>query len=493
MKRQEQLKIATGSKVYDILIIGGGATGLGAALEASLQGYSVLLLEQYDFAKGTSSKATKLVHGGVRYLAQGDISLVREALKERGLLLKNAPDFAEVLDFIIPTKNLFQQLFYFIGLKVYDLLSGSYSLGTTQWVNQKYLQEKLPHIALKNTRGVLYYDGQFNDAKLAVALAQHTQKNGGITLNYIQVQKFITEDQRTIGVEALDTLSGNKYRFKAKHILNATGVLADDLLEKNNLNTPIKIAASKGSHLVVPLSFLEGTTGLMVPKTDDGRVLFAIPWQGKAIIGTTDELVDTKPIEPIVSPKELDFMVKHFNQYSTKKLEKKDILAVFSGLRPLVKPTGATSTKNMSRSHAIIHGPKGLTSIIGGKWTTYRKMGEQVIAAIAKKEQWPRRISTTKNYTISLESSSNDEKALLHPSFGYTKEQVRYAVEHEFAQKIEDVLARRTRLLFLDAKIALALAPLVADIMMPLLGKDKQWKDQELADFSNLAQKYLPK
>lgn len=521
MTRAQILDQITHTKSFDIIIIGGGASGLGSALEASLRGYSVCLIEQYDFAKGTSSKATKLVHGGVRYLAQGNYSLVREALRERGFLLKNAPHLCHKLELIIPAKTRRAQWFYYIGLKLYDFLSGSLSLGSTRWLSKAETLERLPALNPQNVyAGISFYDGQFNDARLAIELAQHAQKNGACLLNYAKLSRLEFEHAEISGIEFEDVLTGQKHHLKAKSVINATGVYVDDILktiDPTQKAPDVRVVASKGTHIVIDSSFFKGTRGLMIPKTEDGRVLFAIPWLGNVILGTTDEAVPHKDIEPKATEQDIEFIVHHFNKYVSKPIQKRDILSVYAGLRPLVSQGNDQQSKELNRNHVIFSGPRGLVTMTGGKWTTYRQMGEDAVNQVEKDKLWSHRASKTKHYSFinkakitpghltsqnyieygensvlinDLVLSDVSLKEQIHPDYTITKAQVVFAVKYEWAQTLEDVLARRTRLLFLDAKAALEAAPVVAKLIAQELERDSVWIDQELARFSDLVNRY---
>ncbi len=366
-------------KEWDIIIVGGGATGLGTALDSASRGYQTLLLEQADFAKGTSSRSTKLVHGGVRYLAQGNIGLVREALYERGLLLKNAPHLVKNVSFIIPNYHWWEGTFYTIGLGIYDLLAGKLSFGRTKHISKKKVVNKLPGINPKGLYGgVVYHDGQFDDSRLAINLAQTCLEHGATVLNYFKVTGLLKSDQQKIsGVTAVDVETGEKYQLKAKVVINATGVFVDELLQMDKPGKRPLVRPSQGVHLVFDQSFMPSHDALMIPKTDDGRVLFAVPWHDKLVVGTTDTPIDSHSLEPIALEQEIDFILNTATKYFTKAPGRKDVLSIFAGLRPLAAPQDDSSkTKEISRSHKLIVSESGLITITGGKWTTYRRMGE---------------------------------------------------------------------------------------------------------------------
>lgn len=381
--RDELLKpLDDPGKEWDIIVVGGGATGLGTALDAASRGYQTLLLEQADFAKGTSSRSTKLVHGGVRYLAQGNIRLVREALHERGLLLKNAPHLVKNLPFIIPVYSWLNGMIYSMGLRMYDLLSGKQSFGKTRHISKKETLDRLPGIRPKHLRGgIVYHDGQFDDARLAVNLAQTCLEQGATVLNYFRVKGLIKNKEKKIsGVKATDQETGKKYQLKAKVVINATGVFVDDLLQMDEPGKKPIVRPSQGVHVVLDRSFMPSGDALMIPKTDDGRVLFMVPWHDKLVIGTTDTPLDEHRLEPVALYSEVNFILNTAAEYLVKAPKRKDVLSVFAGLRPLAAPAHESSaTKEISRSHKIIEPGSGLITVTGGKWTTYRKMAEDVV------------------------------------------------------------------------------------------------------------------
>ncbi|GEP96216.1 glycerol-3-phosphate dehydrogenase/oxidase [Chitinophaga cymbidii] len=504
MNRSEQLGILEKQQEWDVIVIGGGATGLGAALEATTRGYRTLLLEQSDFAKSTSSKATKLLHGGVRYLAQGDVALVREASIERGLLLRNARHLSRNLSFIIPAYSWWEGIYYTIGLKLYDWMAGKLSLGRSVHISKRKTLEKLPGLkADKLSAGILYHDGQFDDARLAVNLMQTIFEKGGVALNYMKVVAL-----QQSGVVAEDVETGQQYTLKAKGIINATGVFVDDILEMDNPDIKRSIVASQGVHLVLDRSFLPGENALMIPKTSDGRVLFAVPWHNKVVVGTTDNPVKEISLDPVAMEKEISFILTTAQQYLAHPPSRKDVKSVWAGLRPLAKPEKSEKTKEISRNHKIMVSPSGLVTILGGKWTTYRKMGEDVVDKLEQVKHWPHKTSVTRDLPIHGSAVKIDQEdplyyygadadavkqlghEVLSESLGIIDAQPRWAVRTEMAHTVEDVLARRTRALFLDAEEAVRIAPKVAAIMAAELGKDKSWEEQQVRSFRELAQTY---
>jgi glycerol-3-phosphate dehydrogenase len=520
MNRNEILQQLESVDEWDIIIIGGGATGLGAVLDGASRGYKVLLLEQFDFAKGTSSRSTKLIHGGVRYLEQGNIKLVFEALRERGRLLKNAPHITSSVAFILPVYSYWQKFYYGFGLMLYDLLSGKLSLGQTKLLSKKKVIESIPSIQSKKLKGgILYHDGQFDDSRLAIDIASTAAQHGASVLNYFKVIGFEKKrvpknQQKIIAVKATDQLTNKEYSLKCKVVINATGVFTDEVMQMDEHEKHNIVSPSQGIHLVIDKKFFEGENALIIPKTSDGRVLFAVPWHHKVVVGTTDTPMKKISIEPIALEEEIQFIISHFNRYCKTIIERKDVKAVYAGLRPLVKINRGGNTSLLSRDHTIIVSKSGLVNTTGGKWTTYRKMAQDAIdnavfvSKLAKRNcvtstlpigDWNLPIDkndywhTYGNNKIEIQSLMNENnswKEKIHSSFEYTKAEVIWFVRKEMANCVEDVLARRTRMLFLDANAAIESAPLVAEMMMNELSKDENWKQQQIELFMELAKKY---
>ena len=504
---------------WDLIVIGGGATGLGVALDGLSRGYKTLLLEQADFAKGTSSRSTKLVHGGVRYLAQGDVGLVREALHERGLLLQNAPHLCHNQAFIIPNYTWWGGPFYTIGLKLYDLLAGRRSLGASEHLSRAETLRQLPNLRPRGLRGgVRYHDGQFDDARLAVNLAQTCIEHGGTALNYCGVLGLLKDAHgRVAGVRATDHETGRAYELRAKAVVNATGIFVDDVRRLDEPGVRPLVQPSQGVHVVLDRSFLPGDAALMIPSTDDGRVLFAVPWLGRIVLGTTDTPVPAASLEPRAQEAEIDFLLRTAAHYLTRAPTRADVRSVFVGLRPLAASTnGATATKEISRRHKILVSASGLVTITGGKWTTYRRMGQDAIDQVIAAGQLPPAASQTAHLPIHgaeataaaphdpLAHYGRDRPALrqlimdvpalglkLDAAFEYLRAEVVWAARHELARTVEDVLARRVRVLFLDAAAAMRVAPVVAALLAQELGFDADWQARQVATFDELARGYL--
>ncbi|RPI25605.1 MAG: glycerol-3-phosphate dehydrogenase/oxidase [Acidobacteria bacterium] len=494
MKRDDSIQQIKERRDWDLLVIGGGASGLGVALEAVSRGYRTLLVEQHDFSKGTSSRSTKLIHGGVRYLRQGNFTLVRDALRERGYLLRNAPHLVHDLALVVPVYRWRDLGFYGSGLKLYDLLAGRLRLGWSQLLGRDEVIRRLPTIKVRGLKGgILYHDGQFDDARLAIDLAKSIAARSGVVTNYVQAVSLLKNGAKTAGAVVRDMLSGEKYEASARITINATGAFADHVRRLDDENAPPLVAASQGTHIVLDASFLPTRTALMVPKTEDGRVLFAIPWYNRVIVGTTDVAIKEASLEPVPLAEEVDFLLRHSALYLTRAPTTKDILSVFSGIRPLVSAKkGPTSA--LSRDHQVLISESGLVSLVGGKWTTYRKMGEDAVEAAMKTGRLEPR-SGTDTRALRINGSALGQPALtdsLHPALPVSREQVITGVQEEMACTIEDVLARRTRALFLDARAALEMAPAVAKIMAEELGRDEAWQREQVESFRSLAKNYLP-
>lgn len=517
-KRNEILKmLGSESRPWDVLVIGGGATGLGAAVEAASRGYRTLLVERSDFAKETSSRSTKLVHGGVRYLEQMNLTLVLDALRERGHMLRNAPHLVHDLSFVVPAYSYFSLPYYGLGLKVYERLSGKLSFGRSELLSRKTALEKLPGVKSKGLcGGILYHDGQFDDARYAVTLMRTLEDLGGVAINYVEATGLIEHGGKVIGIRARDQESGAAYEIQAKAVINACGVHVEQTLAFDGRPPGSLLVISQGSHFVLPRSFLPGNTALMIPKTADGRVLFAIPWLGALIVGTTDVPIDSSSPEPRALPEEKAFLCEHIGRYMGHAPRPEEILSVWSGLRPLVRKGHAKSSK-LSRDHTILVSPTGLITVTGGKWTTYRRMGQDTIDRAIEVAALPKSPSRTLELKLhgwtpepgaanspweceygsdlpalrALSSQDAGLDCLLHPRLPFRLREVVWAVRYEMARTVEDVLARRTRALFLDARAAIEAAPAVANLLARELGRSDDWKANDLKNFLETAKGYL--
>ncbi len=520
MNRAEMFnRVKMREKKWDFIIIGGGATGVGCAVDAASRGFDVLLLEQNDFGKGTSSRSTKLVHGGVRYLAQGNVSLVFEALKERGILFQNAPHLVKKQAFIVPCYSFWQKFFYGTGLKIYNLLAGKYNFGKSKIISKKKTTEQLPNINQKNLRGgVLYFDGQFDDTRLLINLVSTAAEQKATVLNYARVFALTKNAENKVdGVNFQDAETGAVYETKAEVVINATGAFCDEIRRFSDEKTKKLIAPSQGIHLVFDKKFMPNSNALMIPKTSDGRVLFAIPWHGKTLVGTTDTPIEKTELEPKAFEKEIEFILKTAGEYLKISPTRADILSVFSGIRPLVKNSNAKNTAKLSRDHTIEIDESNLLTITGGKWTTYRRMAEDAVNQALKIANLPMKISPTKDLKIHgfCQSSEqfgdlaiygadaeNIQKLIeenphlvkkLHENLPYCLAEIVWATRFEMAQTVEDVLARRLRILFLDAKAAVEIAPKVAEIMARELNKDETWIAGQITELKETAKNYIVK
>ena len=489
---------------------------MGCAIDAASRGYHTLLVEQGDFAQGTSSRSTKLIHGGVRYLQQGNFPLVLEALKERGLLLRNAPHLVSNLPFIVPTYGWWEGPFYGIGLKLYDVLAGKHGFGSSKMLSKEDALQHIPTVETKGLRGgVIYHDGQFDDARLVINMAETAVEQGATVINYMCVNSLIKDRDHIRGVVAQDLETGDEYELRGRVVINATGVFADSIRTMDTPKSQAMIKPSQGSHIVLDKSFLPGDSAIMVPHTADGRVLFAIPWHNRVIVGTTDTPVDDTALEPTPLPEEIDFLLAHAARYLTKDPTPDDVLSVFAGLRPLVSLGGEENTAAISREHTVQISRSGLVTITGGKWTTYRKMAVDTVDHAAVLAQLDKRPAVTKDLHIhgfhknpgefgmfaiygsdapALQDLIREDKAYtepLHPGMPTLAGEVIWAVRHEMARTVEDFLSRRTRALVLDAKVSMEMAPTVAALMARELGKDETWKDEQISLYKELAQGYL--
>lgn len=504
MNRTEMLgRVREREKVWDFVVIGGGATGVGCAVDAASRGFSVLLLEQNDFGKGTSSRSTKLVHGGVRYLAQGNLSLVREALKERAILLKNAPHHVRKQSFIVPVYSFYDKFFYGAGLKLYNILSGKNGFGKSRILSKRETLGRLPNIKGENLKGgILYFDGQFDDTRLLINLIQTAVERGATVLNYVKVFGFTKNLNVIDGVNLENVETGETFNVKAKAVINATGAFCDSIRRMSDENSTEIIAPSQGIHLVFDKKFLPSENALMIPKTSDGRVLFAIPFHDKILIGTTDTEIKTVELEPKALDEEIEFILETAGDYLENSPKREDILSVFAGIRPLVKTENNKNTSKLSRDHTIEIDDSNLLTITGGKWTTYRRMAEDAVNQAIKLNNLSEKKCVTENLKI-YDSDAIEIKKLivekpslakkLHKDLPYYKAEIIFAIRNEMAQTVEDVLARRTRALFLNAKAAIEIAPKTAEIMAEESGRNEIWIAEQIQNFNQIAEKYSVK
>ena len=502
-------------EVWDILVVGGGATGLGTAVDAAARGYRTALVEGHDFAKGTSSRSTKLVHGGVRYLQQGNVSLVLEALRERGRLLRNAPHLVRDLAFVVPSYDWWEGPFYGAGLKLYDLLAGRMGLEPSRSLSREETLDRIPTLEPHGLRGgTVYQDAQFDDARLAVTLARTLADRGGVAVNYLKAVRLLKEEGLVRGAVVRDEETGAEAEVRARAVVNATGVFADELRRLDDPESPPILAPSQGIHLVLDRRFQPGASAILVPHTDDRRVLFAVPWLDRVIVGTTDTPVAERSLEPRPLPEEIELLLTHAARYLTQDPKPADVLSCFAGLRPLVRGRTAEKTAALSRDHTLLVSPSGLITITGGKWTTYRRMGEDAIdkaALVAGLDERPCPTADLRLHGYDEVSRPDaawaeygtDAPALarlaseqpgwdepLHFNLPYRACEVVWAARHEMARTVEDVLARRTRALLLDARASADIAPAVAALLAAELGKDGAWQHRQVAEYRELARGY---
>jgi len=517
MNREQMIEqITKRTDPWDMVVIGGGATGMGVAVDAASRGFDVLLLEAKDFGKGTSSRSTKLVHGGVRYLEQGNVSLVMEALKERGLLRQNAPHLVRDLAFIVPNYSWWEAPFYGIGLKLYDMLAGKYGFGKSRVLTQEETLERLPTLQTEGLRGgVIYYDGQFDDSRLLIHLAATAADHGAAVVNYIQVTSLLKDGEGYInGVIARDEESGALHTIAAHVVINATGIFTDNIRRMADPQIEAMVTPSQGIHLVFERSFLKGDTAIMVPHTSDGRVMFAIPWHDHTVVGTTDTQIDEPSYEPRPFEQEIQFILETAALYLSRPPKRSDVLSVYVGIRPLAKAGGPGKTSALSCDHTIHVDNSGLLTITGGKWTTYRHMAEDCVdhaITLGRLREEPCVTKTLKihGYREHIHDLGNlwvygsDADAIrgiasqepelgkpLHPELPYVGAEVVWAARQEMARTVEDVLARRTRALFLNAQAASDMALQVARIMANELHYDEAWMQHQVSEFQTLAHQY---
>ncbi len=517
MKRDDQMRRLDADIEWDVLVIGGGATGLGAAVDAAARGYSTLLLEQHDFAKGTSSRSTKLIHGGVRYLRQGHIGLVREALHERGILRRIAPHLVRDLAFVVPIYDWWEGPFYGLGFKLYDALAGDLGIAPSRPLSRRETLARIPTVRPDGLRGgVVYHDAQFDDARLAITLARTCANLGGAPINYMKVVRLLKRKGRVSGVAARDEEDPAHpvHEIRARVVINATGVYGDSIRKLDRRGAAPLARPSQGVHLVLDRSFLPGDSAIMVPQTEDGRVLFAVPWHDRVLLGTTDTAVKRSVLEPVPREAEIHYLLRHAARYLARGPGRGDVLSMFAGLRPLFSARRGSPTAALSREHFIEVAPSGLITITGGKWTTYRRMGADVVDRAAALAGLPDASSATDALSLhgwdvapplgplsvygadaarmeALARKCPEWAALLHPQLPYRAVEVAWAARHEMARTVEDVLARRTRALLLDARASIEAAPRVARLLAGELRRDVGWAEEQVDNYARLARRHI--
>lgn len=515
MNRTEALREVKEHGQWDIIVIGGGATGLGTAVEAASRGHRTLLLEQHDFAKGTSSRSTKLVHGGVRYLQRGNVKLVREALRERGLMHRNAPHLVKNRSFVVPAYRWWESPFYGLGLKIYDVMAGELGLGPSRLLSREETLHQIPTLETDGLdAGIIYHDAQFDDARMAITLLHTLADEGGTAMNYMKVTGLAKAGDTVCGVYACDAETGREYEIEGRAVINATGIFTDTVRRMDDRKAPGIMQPSRGVHLMLDPGFQPGDSAILVPRTDDGRVIFAIPWKNRLLVGTTDIPVDEPSLEPYPSSEEIDYLLEYARKYLTGNPGRSDIRSTFAGIRPLVAADTEDHTADISRDHTLIAAPSGLVTITGGKWTTYRLMGEDTVDMAEKVCSLPARESVTETLKLHGWTTNTDEQAPFadygtdaailqelaeqygsepfDPELPCTPAHVIYGVRHEMARTLEDVLARRTRCLILDTRRSISIAEEVATLMARELDCGQDWIDGQLDAFRSLAAAYLP-
>jgi len=512
-RSQMLLKIQSDQK-WDLIVVGGGASGLGVALDSASRGYKTLLLEKKDFSQETSSRSTKLIHGGVRYLRQGYISLIKEALFERSLLIKNAPHLVHPLAFVLPTKNFLERLYYYVGIKFYDFLAAQLNLEKSRLLSKEETLQLLPMINDKQIKGgIKYTDGQFDDSRLAINLGQTFVEHGGTLLNYMSVEQLIKKDHKISGVIAIDQETKQIYNIEGKCVINATGAFIDKIRLMDDLSSLPLVRPSQGTHIIIKKEFFPGDQALIVPETEDGRVLFIIPWHEHVLIGTTETQIKQVVEEPKPLDQEIEYLLNYTRKYLLKAPIKEDILSAFAGIRPLVNGNQEKSS-TLSRDHLVTISNSGLVTVAGGKWTTYRKIGADTVDQVVRWANLPFQESKTKSLPIHGATSillkdewsyygsdepyvrklANDEPRMLmklHPDLPCRPVDVLWAVRYEMARRVEDVLSRRTRSLLLGAKVSVKIAPQVAHLMAKELCRDSEWEQKEIKAYEELARTYI--
>lgn len=511
------LERATQMRPWDIVVVGGGCTGLATALDASARGYRTLLIERGDFTGGTSSRSTKLIHGGVRYLRAGQTGLVYRGLRERNRLRRNAPHLVGSLPLIVPAYRWWERPWYAAGLKLYDALALGRNLGSSRLLSRRACLDHVSSLQGRGLRGgVLFHDGQFDDARLGWALIRTAANLGCVALNYVEAVGLVESRGAVRGVRVRDLVGDAEWVARGAVVVNATGPFADTVLRMDEPRVASAVVLARGAHIVVGRAFLPGRTAVLVPSTDDGRVLFAIPWHGHVLIGTTDVRVEKPSREPVPSDAEVDYLIDHAGRYLSRPIARTDILSTWAGLRALAAVGSGQNTASLSRDHSVIVSRRGLVTVTGGKWTTCRKVAQDTVSVAAdvgdlspahsitarlrlhgystrRHVGYPWRVYGADAVAIrEMEAADESLSGLMHPSLPYRLSQAAWAARSEMAVNIEDVLARRTRALFLNARAASAAAPAVAGVMARELVHGEDWVADQVRAFRELAKGYLP-
>ena len=537
--RSEAIERIAGNS-FDLCVIGGGATGAGCALDARLRGLKTTLLDGGDFASAASSASTKLVHGGVRYLEQAvkkldlaEYRMVQAALGERIRMLKNAPHLAHAAEFLVPVFSWTQALYYKAGMTMYDWIAGKNNLFPSRFLSREETLRRMPSLRKEGLHGaVSYSDGQFDDSRYDLGLVQTFVEAGGEALNYARVTGFAKDaGGKLTGATARDQLSGREFTIQARAFVNATGPASDSVRQLASPDAHRRLRPSKGVHILFPLDEFQSKDALLVPKTEDGRVIFAVPWQGRLLVGTTDDEA-TPETKMIVLREEAEYLLRQLNPYLAKPLRLEQIVSGISGLRPLVAAREGHGTKELIRDHEVeIDARSGLISILGGKWTTHRLMaedtinavqgalGETITASLTKEkvlagaagfteEYWrilakeygiaeaaaqhlAQKFGTRATEVLALARADTSLAAALVPGLPHIRAEVAYAIRNEMAQTIEDILARRLGLQLFDWRASILAAPVVADLLAQELAWPREERDRAIAGYTSKISGFL--
>lgn len=550
MERQRNIA-QLANEQFDVLVIGGGITGAGVALDAVTRGYKVALVEKADFASGTSSKSTKLVHGGIRYLPNFDFALVHEALVERGLLLQNAPFLVRPVGFVLPIyegdlhpvgmpfttpKGVGLSRLLDIGLWMYDNMAGRRNISKHRHLSREEVLRLAPTLITDGLKeGFIYYDAQTNDAYLTLALIRTAARYGATVANYAEVTSFVIEDDKIAGAHLTDKITNQTCTARARHVINATGIFSEQVEAMTGTESQVQIEPSKGVHLVLSREKLRlGNDAIVLPETEDKRILFIVPWESRVIFGTTD--TGTGDLDhPTASPEDIAYLLKYLNRYLSVDITEDDIISTYVGYRPLVKPrdTAKHSTARLSRTHAVLEHSSGLVSIVGGKLTTYRRMAQDTVDVLSRRDGIKKPVHPTQ--AIPLQGSAGwphvkhevAKKGLalgitpktlehLNNSFGteamtlinlvaqnkelagkliddlpYIKAEVIYSCRHSMAMTPHDVLARRTSIILEDHQRGLGVVDEVAQLMAPELNWSQAQQQEQAATYRAIVEKQM--